>query len=152
MGFANASKRDGSTGSFPGVCGALSVREGLGWRTSLAVVGVDWREVGEAVPEGFCCRRSSWTGPLDAVGERLLGGEVDCLSSIVCSCSVTDGSVAVLERTSISSLAVTETSSCSYKSAGQQTKGHTVKGVSTDETDGGLCIVEDDADMAEIQV
>ena len=45
--------------SLPGVCGPLSTREGLGWRASLALVGVDWREAGVAVPEEFGCLRSS---------------------------------------------------------------------------------------------
>lgn len=97
----------------PGVCGPLSTREGLGWRASLALVGVDWREAGVAVPEEFGCLRRSWTGPRDAVGETLCGEEVG-LSSVVGSCSVMEGSVVVLERISMSSLAVTETSSCSF--------------------------------------
>jgi hypothetical protein len=77
-------------------------------------VGVDWREAGVAAPDELGCLRSSWTGPRDAEGETLFGEDVG-LSSVVWSCSVTEGSVVILERTSMSSLAVTETSSCSYK-------------------------------------
>jgi hypothetical protein len=57
------------------------------------------------------CRRSSWTGPLDVVGETFFEEDDVFSSTAFESCSVTEGSVAVVDRVSMSSLAVTDTSS-----------------------------------------
>jgi len=119
MGLANASSRDGSTTSLTGVAVPLSLREAglalcLASLVKLALLGV--------FPPLVGCRRSNSTGPFVMEGETgfdEFSMEED-FSSRDCSCSGREGSVAVeVDRisTSISSLAVTERSSCSWKLA-----------------------------------
>jgi len=124
IGFVKASKRAGSTISFPAFCVTSVREEGVdGWLMSPAILGVACRDdCGVEDVVVVSCLRNKVTGPFalwDTVlveddGMDLAGSSVNTKEG---SCSGIE--VVEVDVMSTSSLAVTDTSSCSYIKSAQ---------------------------------